>query len=109
VPAQEHDPGAQGQHYDIHLNYVPGRDVFEATHGAAPRYANLDRVNPGSVIVSGELVLRHMGWTEAADSINKVMDGAIASKTLTFDITRRMENAKQVKRSELGDAVIAHM
>jgi len=91
------------------INYVTGHAVFEATHGTAPRYANLDRVNPGSVILSGEMMLRYMGWTEAADLINKGMDGAIASKTVTYDFARLMEGAKQVKCSEFGDAVIAHM
>jgi isocitrate dehydrogenase len=91
------------------INYVTGHAVFEATHGTAPRYANLDRVNPGSVILSGEMMLRHMGWTEAADLIDKGMDGAIASKTVTEDFARLMEGAKQVKCSEFADAVIAHM
>jgi len=91
------------------INYVTGHAVFEATHGTAPKYANLDKVNPGSVILSGEMMLRHMGWVEAADLINKGMDGAIGAKTVTYDFARLMEGAKEVKCSEFGDAIIAHM
>ncbi len=91
------------------VNYVSGHAVFEATHGTAPKYANLDKVNPGSVILSGEMMLRYMGWTEAADLIIKGMDGAIGSKTVTYDFARLMEGAKEVKCSEFGDAVIAKM
>jgi isocitrate dehydrogenase len=91
------------------INYVTGHAVFEATHGTAPKYANLDQVNPGSVILSGEMMLRYMGWTEAADLIIKGMDGAIGKKTVTYDFARLMEGAKQVKCSEFGDAVIASM
>ncbi|MRG92038.1 NADP-dependent isocitrate dehydrogenase [Polyangium spumosum] len=91
------------------INYVTGHAVFEATHGTAPKYANLDKVNPGSVILSGEMMLRHMGWTEAAELINKGMDGAIGAKTVTYDFARLMEGAKEVKCSEFGDAIIAHM
>jgi len=91
------------------INYVSGHAVFEATHGTAPKYANLDQVNPGSVILSGEMMLRYMGWTEAADLIIKGMDGAISSKTVTYDFARLMEGAKQVKCSEFGDAVIVAM
>ncbi len=91
------------------INYVSGHAVFEATHGTAPKYANLDRVNPGSVILSGEMMLRYMGWTEAADLIIKAMDGAIGGKTVTYDFARLMEGAKEVKCSEFGDAVIANM
>ncbi len=91
------------------INYVTGHAVFEATHGTAPKYANLDRVNPGSVILSGEMMLRYMGWTEAADLIVKGMDGAIGSKTVTYDFARLMEGAREVKCSAFGDAVIAHM
>ncbi|MGZ3316958.1 MAG: isocitrate/isopropylmalate family dehydrogenase, partial [Isosphaeraceae bacterium] len=75
----------------------------------APKYANLDQVNPGSVILSGEMMLRYLGWTEAADLIIKGMDGAIGNKTVTYDFARLMEGAKQVKCSEFGDAVIASM
>jgi isocitrate dehydrogenase len=91
------------------INYVTGHAVFEATHGTAPRYANLDKVNPGSVILSGEMMLRYMGWTEAADLIIKGMDGAIEAKRVTYDFARLMQGAQEVKCSEFGDAVIAHM
>jgi isocitrate dehydrogenase len=91
------------------INYLTGHAVFEATHGTAPKYANLDKVNPGSVILSGEMMLRYMGWTEAADLIIKGMDGAIGAKTVTYDFARLMEGAKEVKCSEFGDAVVAHM
>jgi isocitrate dehydrogenase len=91
------------------INYVTGHAVFEATHGTAPKYANLDKVNPGSVVLSGEMMLRYMGWTEAADLILKGMDGAIAGKTVTYDFARLMEGAKEVKCSEFGSAVIAKM
>jgi len=91
------------------INYDTGHAVFEATHGTAPKYANLDKVNPGSVILSGEMMLRYMGWTEAADLIIKGMDGAIGAKTVTYDFARLMEGAKEVKCSEFGDAVAAWM
>ncbi|MFN8598707.1 MAG: NADP-dependent isocitrate dehydrogenase [Anaerolineae bacterium] len=91
------------------INYVTGHAVFEATHGTAPKYANLDKVNPGSVVLSGEMMLRYMGWIEAADLIIKGMDGAIGSKTVTYDFARLMDGAKEVKCSEFGDAVISHM
>jgi isocitrate dehydrogenase len=91
------------------INYDTGHAVFEATHGTAPKYANLDRVNPGSVILSGEMLLRHLGWNEAADLIIKGMDGAIGAKTVTYDFARLMEGAKEVKCSEFGRAVIEHM
>ena len=91
------------------INYTTGHAVFEATHGTAPKYANLDRVNPGSVILSGEMMLRYMGWLEAADLIIKGMDGAIAGKTVTYDFARLMEGAKEVKCSQFADAVIAAM
>ena len=91
------------------INYMTGHAVFEATHGTAPKYANLDKVNPGSVILSGEMMLRYLGWTEAADRIIQGMDGAIAAKTVTYDFARLMPGAKEVKCSEFGDAVIAHM
>jgi isocitrate dehydrogenase len=91
------------------INYVTGHAVFEATHGTAPKYADKDQVNPGSVILSGEMMLRHMGWTEAADLVIKGMDGAIAAKTVTYDFHRLMEGATRVKCSEFGDAVIKHM
>lgn len=91
------------------INYVTGHAIFEATHGTAPKYANLDKVNPGSVVLSGEMMLRHMGWTEAAELINKGMDGAIGAKTVTYDFARLMEGAKEVKCSEFASAVIEHM
>jgi isocitrate dehydrogenase len=91
------------------INYVTGHAVFEATHGTAPKYANLDKVNPGSVILSGEMMLRHMGWNEAADLVIKGMDGAIGSKIVTYDFARLMEGANEVKCSEFGQAMIKHM
>ncbi len=91
------------------VNYVTGHAIFEATHGTAPKYANLDKVNPGSVVLSGEMMLRYMGWTEAADLIIKGMDGAIAGKKVTYDFARLMEGATEIKCSEFGDAVIAKM
>ncbi|MEZ4393572.1 MAG: NADP-dependent isocitrate dehydrogenase [Polyangiales bacterium] len=91
------------------INYVTGHAIFEATHGTAPKYANLDQVNPGSVILSGEMMLRHLGWKEAADLVIKGMDGAIGAKTVTYDFARLMEGAKKVKCSEFGTAVISHM
>jgi isocitrate dehydrogenase len=91
------------------INYKTGHAVFEATHGTAPKYANLDKVNPGSVVLSGEMMLRYMGWTEAADLVIKGMDGAIGARTVTYDFARLMEGAKEVKCSQFGDAVIAAM
>jgi len=91
------------------INYLTGHAVFEATHGTAPKYANLDKVNPGSVVLSGEMMLRYMGWAEAADLVIKGMDGAIAARTVTYDFARQMEGAKEVKCSQFGDAVIASM
>jgi isocitrate dehydrogenase len=91
------------------INYVSGHAIFEATHGTAPKYANLDQVNPGSVVLSGEMMLRHLGWKEAADLVIKGMDGAIGAKTVTYDFARLMEGAKKVKCSEFASAVIAHM
>ena len=91
------------------INYVTGHAIFEATHGTAPKYANLDKVNPGSVILSGEMMLRHLGWREAAELVIKGMDGAIAAKTVTYDFARLMEGAKEVKCSEFGDAIIKAM
>jgi isocitrate dehydrogenase len=91
------------------INYLTGHAIFEATHGTAPKYANQDKVNPGSVILSGEMMLRYMGWTEAADLILKGLDGAIAARTVTYDFARQMEGAKEIKCSEFGDAVIANM
>jgi isocitrate dehydrogenase len=91
------------------INYLTGHAVFEATHGTAPKYANLDVVNPGSVILSGEMMLRYMGWTEAADAIITGMDRTIGQKVVTYDFARLMEGAKQVKTSEFADALIKNM
>lgn len=96
------------------VNYLTGHAVFEATHGTAPKYANLDKVNPGSVVLSGEMMLRFMGWNEAADLIIKGMDGAIAGKAVTYDFARLMTQegqagVKEIKCSEFGQAVIAKM
>jgi isocitrate dehydrogenase len=91
------------------INYLTGHAIFEATHGTAPKYADLDRVNPGSVILSGEMMLRHLGWKEAADRIVKGMDGAIASKRVTYDFARMMEGSTEIKCSEFGDNIIEHM
>jgi len=91
------------------INYVTGHAIFEATHGTAPKYADLDKVNPGSVILSGEMMLRHMGWKEAADLVIKGMDGAIASKRVTYDFARLMEGATELKCSQFGDNIIEHM
>jgi len=91
------------------INYATGHAVFEATHGTAPKYANQDRVNPGSVILSGEMMLRYMGWTEAADLVLRGVNGAIGARTVTYDFARLMEGAKEVRTSEFGDAVVARM
>ncbi len=96
------------------INYLTGHAIFEATHGTAPKYANLDQVNPGSVVLSGEMMLRYMGWTEAADLIIKGMDGAISAKTVTYDFERLMKaegdaQVKKVKCSEFADAIVKHM
>jgi len=91
------------------INYITGHAVFEATHGTAPKYANLDKVNPGSVVLSGEMMFRYMGWTEAADLILKGLNGAIASKRVTYDFARLMEGATEIKCSQFGDNIIEHM
>jgi isocitrate dehydrogenase len=91
------------------INYVTGHAVFEATHGTAPKYAGLDKVNPGSVILSGEMMLRYMGWTEAADALIEAMDKAIAGKRVTYDFARLMEGATEVKCSEFADEMIKHL
>jgi isocitrate dehydrogenase len=91
------------------INYVTGHAIFEATHGTAPKYADLDKVNPGSVILSGEMMLRYLGWGEAADLIVKGMEGAVAAKTVTYDFARLMDGAKEIKCSEFGDAIINWM
>jgi isocitrate dehydrogenase len=91
------------------INYVTGHAVFEATHGTAPKYTNLNKVNPGSVILSGEMMFRHLGWTEAADLIVKGMDGAISAKRVTYDFARLMDGATELTTSEFGDAIIKNM
>ena len=91
------------------INYVSGHAIFEATHGTAPKYADLDKVNPGSVILSGEMMFRYLGWTEAADLIVKGMEGAIGAGTVTYDFARLMQGATEVACSAFGDAIIAHM
>jgi isocitrate dehydrogenase len=91
------------------INYETGHAIFEATHGTAPKYADLDKVNPGSVILSGEMMFRYMGWTEAADLIVKGMEAAIGKKVVTYDFARLMDGAKEVKCSEFGDAIIENM
>jgi len=91
------------------VNYLTGHAVFEATHGTAPKYADLDKVNPGSVILSGEMMLRYMGWTEAADAIIAAMDRSIAQKAVTYDFARLMEGATEVKCSEFGDILIRNL
>ena len=88
------------------INYVTGHAIFEATHGTAPKYAGLDKVNPGSVVLSGEMMLRHMGWTEAADLIIQGLDRAIGKKHVTYDFHRMMEGAKLLKCSEFGTEII---
>jgi isocitrate dehydrogenase len=91
------------------INYHSGHAIFEATHGTAPKYANQDRVNPGSVVLSGEMMLRHLGWNEAADLVIKGLNGAITSKRVTYDFARLMEGATEIKCSEFGDNIIQHM
>ncbi len=91
------------------INYITGHAVFEATHGTAPKYANQDKVNPGSVILSGEMMFRYIGWNDVADLIVKGLNGAIASKRVTYDFARLMEGATEIKCSEFGDNVIANM
>jgi isocitrate dehydrogenase len=91
------------------INYVTGHAIFEATHGTAPKYAGLDVVNPGSVILSGVMMLEHLGWQEAADLIYKGMEKSIANKTVTYDFARLMEGAKEIKCSEFGNEIIKNM
>ncbi len=91
------------------INYMTGHAVFEATHGTAPKYADLDKVNPGSLVLSGEMMLRYMGWTEAADAIIGAMDKAIGQKTVTYDFARLMQGATEVKTSEFGDILIRNL
>lgn len=91
------------------INNITGHAIFEATHGTAPKYANQDKVNPGSVILSGEMMLRYLDWVEAADLIVKAMGESIRQKTVTYDFARLMENVSPVKCSEFGDALIKNM
>ncbi len=91
------------------INYATGTAVFEATHGTAPKYANLDKVNPGSLILSGEMMLRYMGWTEAADKLIQAMDAVISAKTVTYDFARLMEGATEISCSAFGKALAAAM
>jgi isocitrate dehydrogenase len=91
------------------INYVTGMAIFEATHGTAPKYAGLDKVNPSSVILSGVMMLEHLGWQEAADLIVKGIEGVIGKKTVTYDFERLMDGAKLLKCSEFGDAIVANM
>ena len=91
------------------INYITGHAIFEATHGTAPKYAGKDQVNPGSVVLSGEMMLRYLGWNAAADLILNGLNGAIASRRVTYDFARQMEGATEIKCSEFGDNIIAHM
>jgi isocitrate dehydrogenase len=91
------------------INYISGHAIFEATHGTAPKYANLDKVNPGSVILSGEMMLRYLGWVEAADAVINALEKTIAQKTVTYDFARLMEGAQEMKCSEFGSAIIANL
>ncbi|MBL9105449.1 MAG: NADP-dependent isocitrate dehydrogenase [Myxococcales bacterium] len=91
------------------INYDTGHAIFEATHGTAPKYAGQDKVNPGSVILSGEMMLRYMGWNQAADLIIQGIERAIAAKTVTYDFARMMDGAKEVKCSQFGDEIIKHI
>ncbi|MBP9902321.1 MAG: NADP-dependent isocitrate dehydrogenase [Verrucomicrobia bacterium] len=91
------------------INYISGHAIFEATHGTAPKYAGKDVVNPGSVVLSGEMMLRYLGWTEAADLILKGLNGAIGSKRVTYDFARQMDGATEIKCSAFGDNIISHM
>ena len=91
------------------INYISGHAIFEATHGTAPKYANLDKVNPGSVILSGVMLLEHLGWTGAATRTIAALEKTIAQKTVTYDFARLMEGAKEVSCSAFGDAIIANI
>jgi isocitrate dehydrogenase len=91
------------------INYDTGISIFEATHGTAPKYTGQNKVNPGSLILSAEMMLRHMGWNEAADLIVRGMEGAISAKTVTYDFERLMDDAKLLSCSDFGDALISHM
>jgi isocitrate dehydrogenase len=89
------------------INYLTGHAIFEATHGTAPKYAGQDKVNPGSVVLSGVMMLNHLGWTEAADAIEKALEKTIGARTVTYDFARLMEGAKEVKCSEFAKLVAA--
>ncbi|MGH7590570.1 MAG: isocitrate/isopropylmalate family dehydrogenase, partial [Gemmatimonadales bacterium] len=91
------------------INYLTGHAIFEATHGTAPKYAGQDKVNPGSVILSGEMMFRHLGWGEAADLILKSLEKTIGQKTVTYDFARLMNGAKEVKCSEFAKAMVGNM
>ncbi len=91
------------------INYLTGHAIFEATHGTAPKYANQDKVNPGSVILSGVMMLRYMGWHEAADLIEKSLERTIAQKRVTYDFERLMQGATLLKCSEFGSALIENL
>ena len=91
------------------INYDTGISIFEATHGTAPKYAGQDKVNPGSLILSAEMMLRHMMWSEAAALIVKGMEGAISAKTVTYDFERLMDDATLLSCSDFGKAVVSHM
>mgnify|MGYP000013518844 FL=1 len=91
------------------VNYVTGHAIFEATHGTAPKYAGMDKVNPGSVILSGEIMFRYLGWHEAADLIVQGLEGAIGDKIVTYDFARLTEGATEVRTSEFADAMIDRM
>jgi isocitrate dehydrogenase len=91
------------------INYVTGHAIFEATHGTAPKYANKDKVNPGSVILSGQMMLNHLGWAEAANLIDRGMDAAIGAKTVTYDFARLMDGAREIKCSEFANEIIKQM
>ena len=91
------------------INYTTGHAIFEATHGTAPKYANLDKVNPGSVILSGEMMFRYLGWNEAADLIIKGLESAIGAKVVTYDLARLIAGSKEVKCSEFADEIISQL
>ena len=91
------------------INYITGKALFEATHGTAPKYAGLDKVNPSSVILSGEMMLRHIGWNKAADLIINALNETFKQKKVTYDFERQMEGATLLKCSEFGNAIIANM
>jgi len=101
--------GGMGIAPGANINYETGHAIFEATHGTAPKYADKDQVNPGSVILSGEMMFRYLGWHEVADLILKGMREAVKAKTVTYDFHRLMDDATMLKCSEFGDAIIKHM